>query len=621
MRILNYIAIIMILAAVVIVLWRYYKYLTRYSDLEFESSEDTNIASLVKGVNETFSEMQKKNLQEMNLSRKDYERRLKSKAELRNALQEAAYGNKTAKQLVKGYIRDIIQEPRFGINEGNINSYIPFHSAALLSGQDKFEILMYLYKKKYGENAFEHLMRDTGLSDPVLDDDGNEIYDVTKERLDKVYAQAMAGLKRPLSYSDKLEVLTQRIFESFKGFGAADLLFESKLDEIDAGVSGIPKGGFDIDVLKGVKYSYDSIWVLFHGINIHLSCIGFGSQEELIRVCNNVYKYQPPHMLSIKDPKIVTTMKDGSRVVVARPPAADSYVFFVRKFNSIDSVAPEDLVTGENNFIPLILLRWLIRGQRNIAITGAQKTGKSTFLKMLVGLIPPFYTIRLQELAFELSLRYTYPERNITSLQETSYFSSQEGLNLQKKMNGDVNIIGEVAEAQQSSYIVQTSLVASLFTMFSHHAKTAAALIEAIGNNLLELKLYSNRDDAYSMAAKVINIDCHLENEHGNRHIERITEIIPLSSKPYPSEKESLRPAEEMLDADTQEFYRRTTDRQLFKEVDIIRWEDGKFYLVNMPSDEMISEMKKKFSPQEAAQFEKDMEMLSHYTKEEEGVA
>lgn len=609
MFVLNIIMIIALIGGVAYLLWRYYKVLTKYPDVAFDAPENIDIQALVHGVNEAFINMQKKNLREVNLSRREYEKRKRRKAELNSALQEAAYGNLNAKNIVKTYIRDIIQEPHFGITEANIDTLIPFDRPSKMTGQDKFETLYFVFKKRYGEQGFIHMMEDTGLSQPADEDSVGDIYDVTKQRLDAVYSSIMKEIR--LTYSDKIDIISQRVFELFKGFGAADLLFEAPIDEIDAGVSGIPKGGFDLNVrIPASDYSYNAIWVLFHGINIRLSCIGFGSQDEFVRVCNNVYKYDPPFMLSRRDAALVTTMKDGSRVVVVRPPVADSYAFFVRKFNSVSSVLPQDLVHQENAFIPLTLLKWMIKGQRNIAITGSQNTGKTTLLKSLISFVDPTFNIRLQELAFELSLRYAYPHRNIVSLQETDTFSSQEGLNLQKKTNGAVNIIGEVAEAHQASYIIQTSMVASLFAMFTHHGKTARALIEALGNNLLELKLYSNRDDAFLMAAKVVNIDCHLTNIRGDRHIERITEIVPILSQPYPSEKCEGWPAKELLADDTMEFYKRTTDRELFETHDLCRYENGVFVMTSLPSEQMIAEIKSKLTLDEEALFDADLHML-----------
>ena len=51
----------------------------------------------------------------------------------------------------------------------------------------------------------------------------------------------------------------------------------------------------------------------------------------------------------------------------------------------------------------------------------------------LIGYIHPAYTLRIQELAFELHLREVYSDRNIVTFQETDFISGQEGLDLQRK--------------------------------------------------------------------------------------------------------------------------------------------------------------------------------------------
>ena len=63
---------------------------------------------------------------------------------------------------------------------------------------------------------------------------------------------------------------------------------------------------------------------------------------------------------------------------------------------------------------------------------------------MLMAMIENIYdtmNIRVQETAFELHLRKIYPYHNILSLRETDTISGQEGLDVQKKTDGGVNII------------------------------------------------------------------------------------------------------------------------------------------------------------------------------------
>ena len=77
----------------------------------------------------------------------------------------------------------------------------------------------------------------------------------------------------------------------------------------------------------------ESVWVFYRGVSLHLAFLSFGTMQELKRVCQNIYKYNHPGQLSEASGYKVNEMKDGSRVVVVRPPFAESWAFFVRKFD------------------------------------------------------------------------------------------------------------------------------------------------------------------------------------------------------------------------------------------------------------------------------------------------
>lgn len=553
----------------------------------------------------------KQDINELNLTKDEADALKLSRARIRSSLKEAAYGNLRAKAIIKGYIRTVItsvDNKKTGdlyITSDNINDFIPFDDISILSAQDKFLIMLQIFKKEYDKESLPEmfdLFTYNGVQwrnlDNITDDIVNETYD---EFI----------VDHPLSETDKLDYIVQKIFEAFKGFGTADALFETNVDEIDAGVSGVPKDGFELSnkSIRNFSYSYQSIWILLHGKNIHLSCLSFGSQAEIIRVCHNVYKYNAQKVFSRKSGYVISSMADGSRVVVTRPPFSDKYAFYVRKFDSAPSIEPERIIKEDGKEIPITLVKWLIRGQRNIAITGSQGTGKTTLLKSFCSFIENL-NIRTQELAFEMYLSFAYPDKNISSFQETESVSAQEGLNVQKKTNGAVNIVGEVAEAEQASHIIQTAMVASLFAMFTHHAKTTRDLVEAIALNLLQLGLYKEKRDAVETSAKVLNIDIHLNNVKGDRHIERISEVIPVHEDLYPSEITGEQLTQQTLMGDMREFFKRMTDRNMFEVRELVRYIDGAFVLVNLPSDDMMAEMRSKFSAQDEAEFDADLEMI-----------
>ena len=76
----------------------------------------------------------------------------------------------------------------------------------------------------------------------------------------------------------------------------------------------------------------ESVWIFIKG-SPFIYLLSFGSIRELKRVCQNIYKYNYPGQLSEASGYKVNDMKDGSRVVVVRPPFAESWAFFVRKFD------------------------------------------------------------------------------------------------------------------------------------------------------------------------------------------------------------------------------------------------------------------------------------------------
>ena len=581
-----------------------------------DEEDDLTLRFLTRAVSESFADTLKRNLKDMNLSRAEFEKQEKKKNELRAALKEAAYGNRDSKKTVKQYIIQLLTTTgsKMALNEANINNVIHFDSPASLKGREMFEILIYIYENgkgyDYGADGFKAILRDYGLADPIWREDGSFYYDFSIERLREVFDEVYATYT--LSYEEKIDIIAERIFADYKGFGAADTLFDTNVDEIDCGVSGIPAESYDIKQgdFDKLEFSYESIWVMVSGINLRLSCLSFGTQEELIRVCQNIYKYNAPMALSRNAGNVVSTMKDGSRIVVARPPFCESWCFFSRKFDSAPSIAPSALLVDDGNEIPIMLMKWFIKGYRNIAVTGSQGTGKSTTLKSLIRFIPSDLNLRIQELAFELNLRYTYPDRNIVTFQETDSISAQDGLNLQKKTNGSVNIIGEVATAEAASWIIQTAMVASLFSMFTHHAKTAHDLVIAIRNNLLETGGYSNEKAAEEMVATVINIDMHMEKLKGHRFCSRITEIIPIRDRRYPSQLDDKLDDKAALIKDSMEYEHRITDRELFKTVNLCEWHNGRYVMVNMPTEETMIDMRSKMTAQEEEYFIKDMEWL-----------
>lgn len=588
---------------------------------EHANSDDMTrftIPKLVEYVRRTLNDIVHGNLYDLGLDEEDLGRRQRKIDELRKALKNCNTGNYNEKLYVKNYIYDLLSK-NYGFNEQNVNWVIPFDETDArrqLTTADKFAILLYVYSKRHGRRAMEALISEYELDKPRRDKNDPNVYKYAISALDihKIYKREVDNL----SFEDKMWIITQYVYQNYKGFGVIDELLDMDIDGISGGVSGVPmeytRYMGDMDLFTEAEYakdSYNSIWIFYKGKSIHLSFLSFESERELRRICQNLYKYNNPGQLSETRGYIVNDRYDRSRVVVVRPKFAESWAFFVRKFH-LPNMTLDALITHENANVVIELLKFIMKGCQVTAITGEQGAGKTSLMMALVRHIDPSFNLRVQEMTFELNLRHLYPDRNILSFRETETISGQEGLDLSKKTDGSVNLIGEVATDPVAAWMIQVGQVGSKFTVFSHHAKTFRDLVHSLRNSLLKTGMFSNEKIAEQQVVSVLNFDVHLVRDYeGNRYIERITECVPIDqTSTYPTDWVDKPSTEEKMDAFMRtmaEFFTRMTDRPTFIGRDIIRFEGGRYVVVNPISEETRRRMMQSMSAKDREEFERFM--------------
>ncbi|WP_217557760.1 ATPase, T2SS/T4P/T4SS family [Paenibacillus sp. GbtcB18] len=587
-----------------------------------QTAKNYSIEAMTAFIKEAFAEITAGGGSELRLSEEEYRRSRNKRLQLKRALKGCGHGDLKDKRYVKSVMTDLLTGVN-GLGETTIHHSLPFHKPEQLTAQDRFDILLHLYRKKYGYDGLHELIRKHKLDavKHVIEDGRTPSYIVTAEEIAHVFRKE-AGL---LSFQDKLEIVVQRIYQHYKGFGVIDTIREMRIDGVSGGVSGaLPDNtGHRGSPLaereaegnhrhKKESTANDSVWIFYRGKPIHFSFLSFGSSEELRRVCQNIYKYNYPGQLSETNGYKVNDMKDGSRVVVVRPPFSESWAFFVRKFD-LPNAMLDQLVQGGNAGLAVELIRHLVKGCRITAVTGAQGSGKTTLLMAMVQSISATLTLRVQEMAYELHLRNLYPQRNILSFRETDHITGQQGLDVQKKTDGAVHILGEVATDTVAAWMIQMAQVASLFTLFTHHAKTFASLIDSLRNSLLKTGMFQDEVMAEKQVIRVIHFDIHLrKSADGTRFIERITECVPLDSDSYPSEKAGMTDKDTVelpgfLD-DASEFFRRTTDRKLYEQRNIVEYRDGAYRVCRPISLRNTEEMLDHMTPADARAFERFLE-------------
>ena len=181
-------------------------------------------------VKKRLDEITKVNLYDIGLSEEELKRRKNKKYELKKALKGCTYGDVNDKKYVKELIFDLLAK-EYGVTETNISKAIPFDIPSLLTAQDKFDILIYAYKKEFGYEALTEMIKKYDLAElTFLEGETKPSYVITEDEISEIYEKENISL----SFADKLAVVVQRIYQHYKGYSSIDEVRDMNID----GVSG-----------------------------------------------------------------------------------------------------------------------------------------------------------------------------------------------------------------------------------------------------------------------------------------------------------------------------------------------------------------------------------------------
>ncbi len=348
-----------------------------------QDDQTYTLEKMIAFIKRRLDEITKVNLYDIGLSEEELKRRKNKKYELKKALKGCTYGDVNDKKYIKELIFDLLSK-EYGVTETNISKAIPFDIPSLLTGQDKFDVLIHEYQKDFGYEALTELIKKYNLAVlKYIQGESKPCYVITDDEISSIYDKE----NFQLSFTDKLEIVVQRIYQQYKGYSSIDEVRDMNIDGVSGGVSGLPEsflsqvaqtdGDYLNQVLDAkVPRACDSIWIFFQGKSIRLAFLSFGTEAELKRVCQNIYKYNNPGQLSDTNGYKINEMKDGSRVVVVRPSMSETWAFFVRKFD-VKRATLEQIVRFDGKEEAIQLLKFLVKGARIIALTGEQGCRKN----------------------------------------------------------------------------------------------------------------------------------------------------------------------------------------------------------------------------------------------------
>ncbi len=381
MTITNLILIVVVLGVAIFMI---YYHINSQKNAEVVTKIDVDdqtytMDKMIEFVKRRLDEITKINLYDIGLSEEELKRRKSKKYELKKALKGCTYGDVNDKKYVKELIFDLLSK-EYGVTEMNVSRAIPFDIPSVLTSQDKFDILIYIYKKEFGYEALSEIIRKYKLDEfKYIQGETKPCYVITEDEINEIFEKE----KIELTFNDKLNIVVQRIYQQYKGYSSIDEIRDMNIDGVSGGVSGLPESFISqvaqtdsADYLAQiqehkVQRACDSIWIMFHGKSIRLAFLSFGTEAELKRVCQNIYKYNNPGQLSDTNGYKINEMKDGSRVVVVRPSMSETWAFFVRKFD-VKRATLEQIVLYPGKEDTIALLKYLVKGARIISLTGEQ---------------------------------------------------------------------------------------------------------------------------------------------------------------------------------------------------------------------------------------------------------
>ena len=501
----------------------------------------------------------------------EYEASRRNKERVAEALKKCVYGEENAKKVVMSTMRDIIAKHLPDLE--HCNNIIDFTNLAVLTPEQKFEIIIYELRKVHGKDVIKYLNSIYRFSDPrEIDTCERPRREIDYQLIDKIFEEQVPY--NELNYEQALDILSIFVYQVSKGFGKIETLRELNIDGLELGTIGAIRYKM---LNKNPNYVIErSCSIQLEAQWIHLSFIDFGSVDEIKRLVINISNVEGSEALTVKKPLKVVDSYNGSRITCIRPDVGATWGLFMRSFSAGIVRVPQWLDKPEVHNWELVdrLLYFLAQAEQNVAFTGQQNTGKTTLMKGYIDYFR-YVNIRVLEMSFELNLNEIYPDRNVFCTKPTEWATSTEVQDVLKKTDGYLSMVGEIAEDIVAANAMKFGLVASASTIFSHHGNDYQGLIDGLTGSLLSCGMYKDYNIAQQLVLDVVKHNVHL-NFHGKlRVVEYIEEIVKGDViVPY----QDINPSSNVVDAIDQmtslnrEYYQRTTDRVRYSRREIIRF-------------------------------------------------
>lgn len=259
--------------------------------------------------------------------------------------------------------------------------------------------------------------------------------------------------------------------------------------------------------------------------------VRFRDAEHLVRIIQRIAA-RVGRRIDEASPMVDARLPDGSRVNATLPPVTiDGPTLSIRRFGK-RRLRRDDLMEL-GMFSPSMreLMEWVVRGRKNILISGGTGSGKSTFLGAIAEAIPHHERIVTIEDAAELILDQEHVVRMETrppNVEGLGRIAARDLVINALRMRPDRIIVGEVrgGEALDMLQAMNTGHDGSLTTIHANSPRDALARLETMVLMAgLDLPSRAIREQIVSAIQLVVHIR---RCEDGVRRVQSIAEITGM---------------------------------------------------------------------------------------------
>lgn len=291
----------------------------------------------------------------------------------------------------------------------------------------------------------------------------------------------------------------------------------------------------DPDVSEVMINGPSQIYVERNG-KVHLTPAKFLNEQALLAAVQNVAR-AVNRLFNKDNPRLDARLPDGSRVHAVIPPLArKGTVVAIRKFSK-EKLTMEQLIKfGSITPVGANLLRLIIQLHKNVIVSGATSSGKTSVLNVLSHFIDPGDRILVLEDSSELQLQQEHTvcfETRKPDEHGKGEVTIRDLVHSALRLRPDRLIVGEIrsGEALDLLQAMNTGHDGSLSTIHANSPKDALTRLETCALlSGVEIPLSALRDQVASAVHVVVQTARLFD---GSRKITHISEILGLDKGQY----------------------------------------------------------------------------------------